>query len=93
MVQNFLLRESEVPHKKIGKTALSKGGTEDRERHHMSTIITSKSGSIDGVNVTAIATITPCVGGLIVWYAQTSVMPREADEKKDGAALAPNSKP
>ena len=93
MVQDFLLRESEVPHIKIGKTALSKGVTGDRKGHLMSTTVTAKGGSIDGVNVTAIATITPCVGGLIVWYAQTSVMPREADEKKDGAALAPNSKP
>jgi len=48
----------------------------------MPIIITSKSGNIDGMDVTAIATITPCVGGLIIWYAQTSVITGGASEQQ-----------
>ena len=51
----------------------------------MSTILSAKGGNIDGKNVTGLTTITPCVGGLIVWYTQYSVAPREAGEKKDNA--------
>ena len=47
----------------------------------MSTILTAKSRNIDGNNVTGLAAITPCVGGLVVWY--TSVVPREALDQKD----------
>jgi hypothetical protein len=57
----------------------------------MSPIITSKTGNIDGKNVTALATIMPCVGGLIVWYAQTSDAPREASEHKDNDEIAPQT--
>jgi hypothetical protein len=49
----------------------------------MSGIITSKSGNIDGLNLTAIAAIAPCVGGLIIWYAQTDGIAREAAEQQD----------
>jgi hypothetical protein len=49
----------------------------------MSTILTAKSRNIDGNNVTGLAAITPCVGGLVVWYTQTSVVPREALDQKD----------
>jgi hypothetical protein len=51
----------------------------------MSGILPAKGGNIDGKNVSGLATITPCVGGLIVWYTQYNVAPREADEKKDSA--------
>jgi hypothetical protein len=49
----------------------------------MSGTITSKSGNIDGLNVTAIAAIAPCVGGLIIWYAQSSVIAPEGAEHQD----------
>ena len=49
----------------------------------MSTILTAKSRNIDGTNVTGLAAITPCVGGLVVWYTQTSVVPRGALDQKD----------
>jgi hypothetical protein len=49
----------------------------------MSGIITPKSGNIDGTNVTAVAAIAPCVGGLIIWYAQSSVTPHETAEQKE----------
>ena len=53
----------------------------------MSTILTSKSGNIDEKNVTASPPIMPCVGGLIVWYTQDSVVPREALEQKDNSEV------
>jgi hypothetical protein len=54
----------------------------------MSGTITSKSGNIDGLNVTAIAAIAPCVGGLIIWHAQTSVIARKAAEQLDNKETA-----
>jgi hypothetical protein len=54
-------------------------------------IVTSKSGNIDGLNVTAIAAIAPCVGGLIIWYAQTGVIAREAVEQQDNNKTAPKA--
>ena len=58
-------------------------GRQTARRHHMPGIVTSKSGNIDGLNVTAIAAIAPCVGGLIIWYAQTGAIAREAVEQQD----------
>jgi hypothetical protein len=52
-------------------------------------IVTSKFGNIDGLNVTAIAAVTPCVGGLIIWYAQSSVIPREVPEQQEKDEPAP----
>jgi hypothetical protein len=34
-----------------------------------------------------LAPITPCIGGLIVWYTQDRVVPREALEQKDNNEL------
>jgi hypothetical protein len=31
-------------------------------------ITTSKSGVIDRMSVTTVTAITPCVGGLLIWY-------------------------
>jgi len=59
----------------------------------MSTILTSKSGNIDEKNVTASAPIMPCVGGLIVWYTQDSVVPREALEQKDNSEVKTEPQP
>jgi hypothetical protein len=53
----------------------------------MSTILSAKSGNIDGKNVTGLAPITPCIGGLIVWYTQDRVVPREALEQKDNSEI------
>jgi hypothetical protein len=59
----------------------------------MSTILTSKSGNIDEKNVTASAPIMPCVGGLIVWYTQDNVVPREALEQKDNSEIKTEAQP
>jgi hypothetical protein len=59
----------------------------------MSTILTSKSGNIDEKDVTASAPIMPCVGGLIVWYTQDSVVPREALEQKDNSEIKTETQP
>ena len=34
----------------------------------MVSIATSKSGVIDRMSVTTVTAITPCVGGLVIWY-------------------------
>lgn len=34
----------------------------------MASIATSKSGVIDRMSVTAVTAITPCIGGLVIWY-------------------------
>jgi len=55
----------------------------------MSLIVTSKAGNIDGPNTPAVATIEPCIGGLIVWYEQASALAREtAWQQDDGDTLA-----
>jgi hypothetical protein len=59
----------------------------------MSTILTSKSGNIDEKNVTVSAPIMPCVGGLIVWYTQDRVVPREALEQKDKSEIKTETQP
>ena len=53
----------------------------------MSTILSAKSGTIDGKNVTGLTPITPCIGGLIVWYTQDRVVPGEALEQKDNSEI------
>jgi hypothetical protein len=34
----------------------------------VASIATSKSGVIDRMSVTTVTAITPCVGGLVIWY-------------------------
>jgi len=45
-------------------------------------IATSKSGVIDRMRVTAVTAITPCVGGLVIWYPDHDVW-RPAPEQQD----------
>ena len=50
----------------------------------MVSIATSKSGVIDRMRVTPVTAITPCVGGLVIWYP-------DHDEVGDAAPeLAPS---
>jgi hypothetical protein len=49
----------------------------------MSKMIASKTDNIDGVNTKAIGTITPCVGGLIVWYEQASALAHATAVQED----------
>ena len=52
----------------------------------MPTMIASKSDNIDGLNTKAVATtITPCVGGLIVWYEQASALAHATAVQEDNS--------
>jgi hypothetical protein len=46
-------------------------------------IATSKSGVIDRMRVTAVTAITPCVGGLVIWYPDHDEVWRPAPEQQD----------
>jgi len=45
-------------------------------------IATSKSGVIDRMRVTAVTAITPCVGGLVIWYPDHDDVGHPAPEQQ-----------
>jgi hypothetical protein len=49
----------------------------------VSSIATSKSGVIDRMRVTAVTAITPCVGGLVIWYPDNDGVERQAPEQPE----------
>jgi hypothetical protein len=46
-------------------------------------IATSKSGVIDRMRVTAVTAITPCVGGLVIWYPDHNDAGQPVPEQQD----------
>jgi hypothetical protein len=56
--------------------------------HHMSWILTSKSGDIDRPNLPGITPVAPCVGGLIIWYAKLRTIARETTGQQEQTAPA-----
>jgi hypothetical protein len=61
----FSSRYSDLPHKAIADIGLSVRLTGDREGHHLSSTETIKNSDNGRA---AVATIMPCVGGLIIWF-------------------------
>ena len=49
----------------------------------MVSIATTKSGVIDRMRVTAVTAITPCVGGLVIWYPDHDDGQHPAPERQD----------
>jgi hypothetical protein len=49
----------------------------------LASIATSKSGVIDRMRVTAVTAITPCVGGLVIWYPAHDDANRQVPEQQD----------
>ncbi len=49
----------------------------------MASIATSKCGVIDRMRVTAVTAITPCVGGLVIWYPDHDDADRQVPEQQD----------
>jgi len=48
-------------------------------------IATTKSGVIDRMRVTAVTAITPCVGGLVIWYPDHDDVGRQVPEQPDNS--------
>jgi hypothetical protein len=57
----YLTKISAIPSYPVEQREFRKG-------HPVVSIATSKSGVIDRMRVTAVTAITPCVGGLVIWY-------------------------
>ena len=51
----------------------------------MVSIATTKSGVIDRMRVTAVTAITPCVGGLVIWYPDHDDVGRQLPEQPDNS--------
>ena len=54
----------------------------------MVSLATSKSGVIDRMRVTAVTAITPCVGGLVIWYPDHDDVGHPAPEQQASAFLS-----
>jgi len=48
-------------------------------------IATTKTGVIDRMRVTAVTAITPCVGGLVIWYPDHDDVGRQVPEQPDNS--------
>jgi hypothetical protein len=78
-------RESDLPHRNIGNTELSRGAARIPKGHPVVSIATTKSGVIDRMRVTAVTAITPCVGGLVIWYPDHDDVGRQVPEQPDNS--------
>jgi hypothetical protein len=72
----YLTKISAIPSYPVEQREFRKG-------HPVVSIATSKSGVIDRMRVTAVTAITPCVGGLVIWYPDHDDIQHPAPERQD----------
>jgi hypothetical protein len=72
----YLTKISAIPSYPVEQREFRKG-------HPVVSIATSKSAVIDRMRVTAVTAITPCVGGLVIWYPDHDDFGRQVPEQPD----------